>query len=187
MADQADNIDSEIWKDVVGWEGLYRVSSHGRVRSLPRMARGRGGCLVERGGIIRKTPVSNKLGHRNVALHDGGKIQTILVHILVCTAFHGPKPSPKHEVAHWDGDGGNNRKDNLRWATKKENADDRGRHGRHQIGQRNVHARLDPGKVRAIRAEKAAGARTDELALKYGVSSVSINHVVARNTWRHVE
>jgi hypothetical protein len=187
MADQANITDSEEWRDVVGWEGLYQVSSHGRVRSLARMVRSRGGCLVSRGGSIRKTPVSNKLGHRNVMLCRAGGNRTILVHILVCEAFHGPKPSPHHEVAHWDGVGGNNRKDNLRWATKKENADDRGRHGRHQIGPKNVNARLNREKVRAIRSAKAVGARSDTLAAKYGVSVVTINNIIARNTWKHVE
>lgn len=187
MADETNITEIEEWRDVVGWEGLYQVSSLGRVRSLPRMARGRGGCLVERGGNIRKTPKSNKLGHRNVMLCSGGVNKTILVHILVCEAFHGPRPSEEYEVAHWDGDGGNNHKGNLRWATRKENADDRGRHGRHQTGVKNANARLEPSRVRSIREEKASGVRTDELALKYGVSAVSINNVVARNTWKHVE
>ncbi|WP_449411892.1 HNH endonuclease signature motif containing protein [Methylobacterium komagatae] len=44
-----------------------------------------------------------------------------LVHRLVCEAFHGPAPTPEHQVAHADGTRWNARADNLRWATRTEN------------------------------------------------------------------
>ncbi len=43
------------------------------------------------------------------------------VHRLVCLAFHGPKPFPEAVVIHIDEDAHNNRADNLRWGTQKEN------------------------------------------------------------------
>ena len=46
------------------------------------------------------------------------------VHKLVALAFHGPRPSPAHEVAHGDNDVSNNRPDNIRWATVLENKED---------------------------------------------------------------
>lgn len=47
------------------------------------------------------------------------------VHSLVCEAFHGPKPSKAHTVDHKDRDRSNNYASNLRWATKKEQLDNR--------------------------------------------------------------
>lgn len=43
------------------------------------------------------------------------------VHVIVCTAFHGPKPSKLHEVGHEDDDRSNNHPNNLRWITRSEN------------------------------------------------------------------
>lgn len=50
-------------------------------------------------------------------------------HIFVCDAFHGPKPSSKHQVRHLDGNRKNNSPENLKWGTSKENAADRTNHG----------------------------------------------------------
>jgi hypothetical protein len=43
------------------------------------------------------------------------------VHRLVCEAFHGPQPQDKPVVIHIDEDATNNRQENLRWGTQKEN------------------------------------------------------------------
>lgn len=188
MAEQADIIDSEIWKDVVGWEGLYQVSSHGRVKSLTRMVRGKGESFQERPGTIRKPYSDPETGYQMVKLCDGPqKTKHIRVHILVCTAFHGPKPGPKYHVAHWDGDNGNNRKGNLRWATASENAQDQIRHGRTQQGVKNVNAKLDPDKVREIRRRAAMGESGLSISKSYKISPSSACHVINRETWKHVE
>jgi len=44
----------------------------------------------------------------------------VLVHVLVCTLFNGPRPTPNHSVHHIDGNPGNNRAQNLIWATAQE-------------------------------------------------------------------
>ena len=43
------------------------------------------------------------------------------IHILVCEAFHGPKPTDTSVVLHLNEDGTDNRPENLRWGTQKEN------------------------------------------------------------------
>ena len=63
-----------------------------------------------------------------------GKRKRLLVHTLVAAYHLPPRPSPQHEVCHIDGDKTNNRKDNLRWGTRKDNAADRERHGRTSRG-----------------------------------------------------
>lgn len=46
---------------------------------------------------------------------------TIRIHQAVCEAFHGPKPFPEAVVIHLDENPLNNRADNLKWGTQKEN------------------------------------------------------------------
>lgn len=49
------------------------------------------------------------------------KFGNMKIHRLVCEAFHGEPPFPKAVVIHLDEDGTNNRAENLRWGTQKEN------------------------------------------------------------------
>lgn len=56
-------------------------------------------------------------------LHSRGA--TYLVHVLVCTLFHGERPSSDYSVDHIDRDTSNNRADNLRWATRSEQSKNR--------------------------------------------------------------
>lgn len=107
---------SEEWRAVVGYEGCYEVSSLGRVRSVR-----------EKGGIL-KSHAGNKYGHRYVGLWKGTK-KDLLVHRLVLEAFVGPCP-PGMECRHFpDRDPANNRLDNLRWGTHRENEGDKEVHG----------------------------------------------------------
>ena len=98
----------EIWKDIPGYEGLYKISSLGRVLSL-------------RTGLFRKDVQSGR-GYRAVQLSDNnGKKKRHYIHRLVAYAFLGTPPSPTCEVNHKDLDKTNNVVDNLEWCTPEEN------------------------------------------------------------------
>ena len=96
----------EIWKEIKGYEGLYEVSSEGRVNSLGRKP-----------GIMR--PGTSK-GYLKVGLTKDGIRSMFRVHRLVAEAFI-PNPDNKPEVDHINGDRKDNRAENLRWMTHKEN------------------------------------------------------------------
>jgi hypothetical protein len=66
-----------------------------------------------------------------------GRKKTVSLHAMVCLAFNGPKPGEAYQVAHYDGNPSNNHCSNLRWATAKENAEDRERLGVSARGLRN--------------------------------------------------
>ena len=93
-----------LWKDVVGYEGLYEVNNYGRIR--------RDGCLLQQ----TQTPQ----GYTKVTLTKGGLQKKFWVHRLVAGAFH-PNTHNKRTVNHIDKDRTNNRASNLEWMTDIEN------------------------------------------------------------------
>ena len=93
----------EIWKDIEGFEGLYQISSWGRVRSIR--------------GIIK--PYQNKKGYYKVGLHKNGKGHKKRVNRLVALAFI-PNPHNLPQVDHIDGNKHNNSVTNLRWVDKEQ-------------------------------------------------------------------
>ena len=111
---------SEVWRDVKGYEGLYQVSSDGRVKSLERTyidKIGRERYVKER--ILK--PVIDRYGYLLVSLYAGGKQKNHTVHRLVCEAFH-ENPDYKPQVNHINEIKTDNRASNLEWATARENS-----------------------------------------------------------------
>ena len=111
---------NEIWKDVAGYEGLYQVSSEGRVKGLERTFidnSERKRTVKER--ILK--PITNHYGYQVVNLYTGGgKPKRFYVHRLVCEAFH-ENPENKLEVNHINEIKIDNRAVNLEWSTRREN------------------------------------------------------------------
>lgn len=108
----------EIWKDIQGYEGLYQVSSLGRVRSMDRWRRNGTNGYIQRGRILSQEV--SKCGYNMVKLSINGKARGLLVHRLVAIAFV-PNPQNKEQVNHIDGCKQNNNVNNLEWATQSEN------------------------------------------------------------------
>lgn len=119
---------AEIWKPVPSEPGVL-ASNQGRILL------GAGYAPLPNGGFRLYTPEPT-LGQVAKASKDarheyrhvmvkrvGGKNRQVprKVHQLVCEAFHGPKPFPEAVVIHLDENALNNRPDNLKWGTQKEN------------------------------------------------------------------
>lgn len=108
---------------------------------------------------------------------------TASVHVAVCEAFHGSRPEG-HEVAHDNGDPGDNRSENLAWKTRSQNAMDRVRHGTDNRGERNHWTKVSDQDVREIRKSTETHAA---LARAYGISSVHVYKIRARLARTYVE
>lgn len=110
--------DKAVWKDLPGWNGIYQVSSRGDV------------CRVD-GKTVSCWLTPN--GYRQVNLHQSGRRPSKrAIHVLVLTAFAGPRPTPKTVARHLDGNKSNNSISNLRWGTQSQNLYDSIDHGNHQ-------------------------------------------------------
>lgn len=100
---------TEIWKDIKGYEGIYQVSSRGKVRSF------------HFGKNIKILRFSIRGGYANVILYKNKKRKTFSVHRLVAEAFID-NPNDLPEVNHKDEDKLNNQVENLEWCTPKYNS-----------------------------------------------------------------
>jgi hypothetical protein len=181
-------IPGEEWRPVPGYPFL-EASSEGRVR------------LADGKTIIPDGPAER--GYRRVQMPmSDGKTLRLRAHRVIAMAFHGPPPTPKHEVAHWDGVRWNNVPSNLRWATRLENIEDAFRHGTRKRaapkipkprGRRPLPPELRKPKpplkggpkkkltdrdVLKIRLGHGYGMTQTELAHQFGVSIALINHIV---------
>lgn len=188
MAEYPDNLPGEVWKPVSGWADLYEVSNLGRVKVLRRAkaCRNRWGATVQTRPTRIMKPTISAFGHYFVNLHCDGKVKRRSVHRLVCEAFHGACPPDKQHCAHWDGNPANNRADNLRWATVKENSDDTRRHGNLRTGEASNLSRLTGNKVLEIRKRAAAGECLRQIAGEIGFTREGVAAIVARKTWKHL-
>lgn len=109
----------EIWRDIEGYEGLYQVSSQGRVRTLNYKLKK--GCIH----IMKQAEVKGPYNVIELSNKNRGHSKRTLfyVHRLVCFAF--PEICGEYfegaECNHKDENGLNNSASNLEWVTPKSN------------------------------------------------------------------
>lgn len=119
---------AEIWKHIPSEPGVM-ASSLGRILQAPGYAPLPNGGYRSywpepKDGQIAKSHKDAAHEYRNVMLRrwgGGPRQQPRKVHQLVCEAFHGPKPFDAAVVIHLDENALNNRPENLKWGTQKEN------------------------------------------------------------------
>lgn len=110
----------EIWKPVVGWEGLYEVSNLGNIRTLDKYVNSaiKNNNKVKRKGKLLKQYIKNQ--YLQVTLTYNNKRKYINVHRLVAEAFLS-NPNKFPQVNHKDENKLNNCVDNLEWCSAKYN------------------------------------------------------------------
>jgi len=167
----------EIWKDVVGYEGLYSVSNSGKIRAdfhLPEFKDKR--ILKPHIGLYAR-----------FALFKNKVKKEFLAHRIVAEAFIGKCPKGK-EVNHKDGNKINNVPNNLEYVTSSQNK----RHAHdngfcNQKGEKNNFSKFTNKEIIEIRNKyKHKKCSYAELARKYCVSWSAIRNIILRINWKHI-
>lgn len=149
---------TETWRPVVGFPD-YEVSDQGRVRSWRR---GKWPGRAETPRMMR--PLVTRGGYPSVVIGE-----RTLIHVLVLEAFAGPRPQGM-DACHNNGIKTDNRPENLRWDTRKENQADRRRHGTYMGGDGHPLTKLSEAGVAEMRRLYASGVRQRELVRLFGMS-----------------
>lgn len=155
---------SDRWKTIPSWPG-YQASTSGQIRSH------------RTGKLLSQSTKKGKHPYQRVHISQDGKAKYVLVHRLVLETFVGPCPGG-HQALHLDDNPRNNRLDNLRWGTPKENHSTINRKG-----TANGRSKLTPEQVRAIRMSYDTHAL---LARRYSVSATTIQNIRNHRLWSHV-
>jgi len=176
----------EQWKDIINYEGFYKISNFGNVKSVDRYVNSKNGSKSLKIGRIKKAGVTN--GYRVVLLSKFNKEKGFGVHRLVAMHFiENIKNKP--EVNHKDGNRLNNHVDNLEWCTSSENSK-HSYENKLQIsrkGSDHHNAKISEKDVLEILKISSSGFCKKELAKRYNLSYGSIVRISNRSTWKHVD
>lgn len=167
---------AEEWRDVVGFPGMYEVSSMGRVRSFPRTTRHKHGGPRRMNGRVLK-PGLGGAGYLTVVLAREGRQISRSIHSLVVDAFIGPVPSGCN-INHKSGIKTDNCLSNLEVVTYSENMSHAYRAGLAPRGERSGVAKLSDEQVRQIRDLARAGMKQVHIAKKFDISQMTISDIV---------
>lgn len=161
----------EIWKDVLGYEGFYKVSNLGNVLSS------------RRNKLLAKN--KNKYGYLDVHLSVKGKPIRRLIHRLVAIAFI-KNPENKPEINHKNGKKEDNWSENLEWATPSENKIHGFKTGLYtpKTGSSHSKAKLTEQDVVDIRLSELP---QKELAKKYKINIRHLHDILRGRKWKHVK
>src|SRR5699024_2371537 len=174
--------DTDRWAPVIEYEGIYAVSTHGRVKRVVDAATGG----HKAGHLMAVRTYRNQ--YKGYALSRDGKTRYILAHRLVAKAFL-PRDPQRPEVNHKDGNRANNHLDNLEWCSRSENvahARDVLKTARPASGERNGKTSLTLAEVRLMRRlHDTEGMRPVDIAKRLGRPYNQVQRSVKRVRWIH--
>ena len=153
-----------MWKTIPTYPN-YEVSDLGEVRRIGKAR------------LLKLTTKQGKHPYQRANLCINGKSKTCAVHRLVLQAFVGPCPDG-YECLHLDDNPRNNKLENLKWGTTKENHSTINRKGEH-----NGRAKLTVKDVVFIRSYTGP---LKELVECFNVSYQYLANIRSRITWKHV-
>ena len=162
-----------IFKDVIGYEGLYQVSNSGSIKSLNRVVLHSGNKRRIKGMSIVSFKCKN--GYLNTRLHKDGITKNYTIHRLVAKHFIS-NPENKPQVNHIDGVKDNNMLHNLEWSTNSENM-------RHAFKTGLRPTKLNVLEVLEIRKDTRFNTL---IALDYKVSPSTIGRIKNNDIWKDV-
>lgn len=177
----------EIWKDIIGYEGLYQISNLGRVQSLDRFIKRKRFSITLREGKELKQTIT-AAGYLSITLSNNKIKTTFLVHRLVAIAFI-PNPENKPDINHKKGIKTDNRVSEIEWCTKSENLTHAYKIGLREVvnGIKCHYSKLTEKQVLEIRELYAnSNLNYNSIALIYYVKEQTISSIINKKTWAHI-
>lgn len=176
----------EVWKDVIGYEGSYQVSSQGRVRTLDRYVKGKFSTSVQfKKGQILKLQFTWD-GYYKVTLYKKDKKPLYIgVHKLVAQSFI-PNPFNKLQVNHIDCDKLNNNVINLEWCSSLENTQHAMKNNLRVVGQKSHYATITEDQAIFICEMLENNIPIYEIVSITGKTRFLISKIKNGKSWKHV-
>lgn len=172
-----------VLREVPGFGGKYAAGTDGHIYCYSRAR-----VNARKPFPFQLAEFHNSDDYPSVQVIENERRRTKAIHVLVCLAWHGAKPSERHEVRHLDGVRANSTPANLCWGTQAENEADKRRHGTAAQGSRHGIAKLTEEAVRILRIAIPQGLwNATDAAKVFGVDPSVIRAAVSGKNWRHVE
>lgn len=176
----------EEWRHIIGFEGLYEISSFGRVKSLAKEWKSGKGVIRHKSDTIMVQVITK--GYLRLTLKNDGLKKTFIVNRLVGIHYWG-NPDNLPETNHLDGIKTNNFYRNLVWSTKSDNI-------KHALetglkiplkGEMHPNSRFKETDIIEIRRLHESGKNQREIAEIFGVKWRLIQKIVTGKRWKHIQ
>lgn len=162
----------EIWKDVVGYEGIYKVSNYGNLISVKKN---------------KRMSLCQNLGYPRVSLCNEGRKNNVNVHVMVMAAFVG-KREEGIVINHINGIRSDNRLCNLEYCTQSHNCSWEFQSGRRSLkGEKNTQSKLTESQVlEIVEIRKVNKTPYRQLAPMYDVHFTCISNIFNGHNWSYL-
>lgn len=128
-------------------------------------------------------PIVKNTGYLYVFLYNKNGMKKHYIHLLVLNAFRDRKPNG-YESRHLDGNNQNNHINNLEWGTKKDNANDKRKHGTMPIPHKSKFTKLKPEDIPMIRELYRLSCPYRIIGGLFGTSHTTIQKIISGQRWR---
>ncbi len=175
----------EIWKDVVGYEGLYQASNLGNIRSLTRFTKDKRYDVKKtlKGKLLKLTKRED--GYLIITFRKNKTAKKFRVHRLICETFI-ENIENKPCVNHINGNKTDNSIKNLEWCTYKENMIHAFETGLSPSGEKHYISKLNNEQVLEIKQILKKDYILKDIAKKYNVTHTCIIQIRKGKSWKSI-
>ena len=178
----------EKWKNVIGYENSYLISSYGRIKSLDRLVVGKNNGKYFFKGKILKAGIDSD-GYLHFGLSKNSKGKTLKAHRLVAIHFiENDNLKEKKQINHKDGNKKNNYYKNLEWCDGFHNIKHAYNNNliKSKKGENHYRSKLTEKQVIEILEIYSKGTTYKQLSKIFNVSYGVIWKIINKINWKHI-